>query len=225
MAFAVSALPTGTKSFERQGTAPNQSLGANSDRKSLSTFAELALGADPARRKPHIAKSSRRRAARTECAPARDSGAQKPMMEKVSRLEVRLPEDFPDWRFDYLDIGYEEPTRSFWMEYKATAPHYFPLEMFMEIVAVRRSLLRLIESDEDGRWPIRYFVIASRRPGVFGLGGGPRRFRRCSPRAASQGFARARRDLRRHHAWPRHRLRLADRHALGGAWVVPGRRF
>jgi len=93
------------------------------------------------------------------------------MKEKISRLEVRRPEDFPDWLFDYLDIGYEEPTRSFWMEYKATAPHYFPIEMFMEIVAVRRSLLRLIESDKDGRWPIRYFVIASRRPGVFGLGG------------------------------------------------------
>ncbi len=102
---------------------------------------------------------------------ARDPGAEKRMAEEDLRLEARRPEDFPDWRFDYLDICYEEQTRSFWMEYKATAPHYFPLEMFMEIVAARRSMLRLIESDEDGRWPIRYFVIASRRPGVFGLGG------------------------------------------------------
>ena len=59
------------------------------------------------------------------------------MMEENSRLEARRPEDFPDWRFDYLDICYEEQTRSFWMEYKATAPHYFPFEMFMEIVAAR----------------------------------------------------------------------------------------
>jgi len=93
------------------------------------------------------------------------------MREDNIRFEARRPEDFPDWRFDYLDIGYEEATRSFWMEYKATAPHYFPLEMFVEIVAVRRSLLRLIESDKEGCWPVRYFVIASRRPGVFGLGG------------------------------------------------------
>ena len=93
------------------------------------------------------------------------------MRHDKGRLEARRPEDFPDWRFDYLDIGYEEPTRSFWMEYKATAPHYFPLEMFKEIVAVRRSLLRLLESDKEGRRPVRYFVVASRRPGVFGLGG------------------------------------------------------
>jgi len=59
------------------------------------------------------------------------------MMEENSRLEARRPEDFPDWRFDYLDICYEEQRRSFWMEYKATAPHYFPFEMFMEIVAAR----------------------------------------------------------------------------------------
>jgi DSF synthase len=97
--------------------------------------------------------------------------AEERMTKDNARLEARRPGDFPDWRFDHLDIRYEETTRSFWMEYKATAPHYFPLEMFMEIVAVRRSLLGLIESDRDGRWPIRYFVIASRRPGVFGLGG------------------------------------------------------
>jgi DSF synthase len=93
------------------------------------------------------------------------------MTTENTRLAARRPEDFPNWRFDYLELRYEEPSHSFWMEYKATAPHYFPLEMFMEIVAVRRSLLRLVESDKDGRWPIRYFVIASRRPGVFGLGG------------------------------------------------------
>jgi DSF synthase len=88
-----------------------------------------------------------------------------------TRLEPRRPEDFPHWRFDYLDIGYDAATRSMWMEYKATVPHCFPLDMFKEIVAVRWSLLRLVESDKSARWPIRYFVIASRRPGVFGLGG------------------------------------------------------
>jgi DSF synthase len=93
------------------------------------------------------------------------------MTTDKTRLEPRRPEEFPHWRFDYLDIGYEGATRSLWMDYKATAPHCFPLDMFKEIVAVRRSLLRLVESDKKGCWPIRYFVIASRRPGVFGLGG------------------------------------------------------
>lgn len=93
------------------------------------------------------------------------------MTKENSRLAARPPAEFPNWQFDYLELRYERLSHSFWMEYKATAPHYFPLEMFMEIVAVRRSLLRLAESDKDGRWPFRYFVIASRRPGVFGLGG------------------------------------------------------
>ncbi|MFY9657946.1 MAG: hypothetical protein WAK01_15440 [Methylocystis sp.] len=75
------------------------------------------------------------------------------MTTDYTRLEPRRPEDFPDWRFDYLDIGYEEATRSFWMEYKATAPHCFPLDMFREIVVVRRSLLRLVESDKRAAGP------------------------------------------------------------------------
>src|SRR5208283_3480626 len=44
-----SALSARTESFERQEIAPEQNAGANSDRKSLSTFAEFALALAPAR--------------------------------------------------------------------------------------------------------------------------------------------------------------------------------
>ena len=81
------------------------------------------------------------------------------------------PEEFPNWTFTYLDIQYDRDSQAVWMIYKETAPLHFPIEMFQEIVAVRESLRRLFASGLTAKFPIRYFVVASDRPGVFALGG------------------------------------------------------
>jgi DSF synthase len=81
------------------------------------------------------------------------------------------PGDFPSWEFVYLDVEYDPEARAVWMNYKESAPHHFPLQMFKEIVEVRESLRRLCASDNGKRWPIRYFAIGSQRPNVFSLGG------------------------------------------------------
>jgi DSF synthase len=83
--------------------------------------------------------------------------------------EPRSPDDFPNWRFEHLDLDYDAQTQSVWMCYKADSSMHFPLSMFEEIVVVRESLRKLFFS--GARYPIRYFVIASKRPEVFSLGG------------------------------------------------------
>ncbi len=78
---------------------------------------------------------------------------------------------FPKWEFVYLDIEYDAAAQALWMNYKETAPHHFPLRMFEEIVAAREAIRALFASGDTARWPIRYFVIASKRKDVFALGG------------------------------------------------------
>lgn len=92
-------------------------------------------------------------------------------MNNRSSIAPRGPEAFPHWRFEYIDVDYDPQTQSVWMNYRADAPHHFPLRMFMEIVEVRESLRRLAASPLAERWPFRYFAIASKRPNVFSLGG------------------------------------------------------
>jgi DSF synthase len=92
-------------------------------------------------------------------------------MLRPTSISARDPDQFPNWSFKYLDIEYDPETRAVWMIYKATAPLHFPIEMFQEIVSVRESLRRLFASKQKAKFPIRYFAIASNRPGVFALGG------------------------------------------------------
>jgi DSF synthase len=86
-------------------------------------------------------------------------------------VALKAPDQFPNWDFIFLDVEYDPEARAVWMKYKAEAPHHFPLEMFIEIVKLRESLRGLCASEHGGRWPIRYFAIGSKRPGVFSLGG------------------------------------------------------
>jgi DSF synthase len=81
------------------------------------------------------------------------------------------PHEFPYWDFAFLDVEYDPEAQAVWMNYKAAAPQHFPLEMFIEIVKLRESLRGLRASKCGALWPIRYFAIGSKRPGVFSLGG------------------------------------------------------
>jgi len=90
--------------------------------------------------------------------------------------DPRRPEAFPDWPFRFLEIEYHPQTQSVWMNYKADSPAHFPLDMFREIVETRRALVALFASPAIVQWPIRYFVIASKRDSVFSLGGDLKEF-------------------------------------------------
>lgn len=92
-------------------------------------------------------------------------------MTNVFNYNPRNPREFPHWDFDYLDIEYDAETLAVWMNYKTTAPHYYPLKMFLEILDVRESVRALFHSGLVRHWPVRYFVIGSNKPAVFSLGG------------------------------------------------------
>jgi len=92
-------------------------------------------------------------------------------MDVFPNIADKSPENFPSWKFAYLEIDYDPEIGAVWMLYKASAPHHFPLRMFEEIVELREALLRLCASSLSERWPVRYFAIGSRRAGVFSLGG------------------------------------------------------
>lgn len=81
------------------------------------------------------------------------------------------PDEFPYWDFAFLDVEYDPEAQAVWMNYKAAAPQHFPLEMFIEVVKLRESLRGMRASECGARWPIRYFAIGSKRPGIFSLGG------------------------------------------------------
>lgn len=83
----------------------------------------------------------------------------------------KSPDDFPNWRFETLDIAHHAPTRSIWMNYRADAPDCYTLLMLVELLQLRDSLRAFYEAGRTGEWPFRYLVMASKKDGVFSLGG------------------------------------------------------
>ena len=83
----------------------------------------------------------------------------------------RDPREFPNWKFATLDFEYDQASQSVWMYYKADGPPCFTFQTLSDMADVRESLRHLFHSDQRSRNPVRYFVMASRKPGVFNLGG------------------------------------------------------
>ncbi len=86
-------------------------------------------------------------------------------------IQLRDPLDFPQWSFETLDVEYEPRTRSLWMYYKDEAPPFYSMQTLSDMASVRESVRALFDSPFIRDFPIRYFVMASRKPGVFQLGG------------------------------------------------------
>lgn len=83
----------------------------------------------------------------------------------------RDPSDFASWTFPTLDLEYDAASRSVWMYYKAEGPPFYSLQTLRDMAEVRESLRALFAAGLTERVPIRYFVMASRKAGVFNLGG------------------------------------------------------
>lgn len=87
------------------------------------------------------------------------------------KYRPRKPAEFPRWQFQTLDLEYDAPTRSVWMYYKADATPFYSYQTLLDMADVRESLRALFSAPERDAFPIRYFAMASRKPGVFQLGG------------------------------------------------------
>lgn len=100
-------------------------------------------------------------------------------MAPLMTFSPRSPQSFPDWRFETLDFAYDPVTRSAWMSYKADAPPHYTFQTLVDTVDVRESLRALYRSAPPDQFPVRYFVMASNKPGVFKLGGDLAEFADC----------------------------------------------
>lgn len=85
--------------------------------------------------------------------------------------QAQPPNAFPHWDFETVDVEYHAETASVWMHYKEGAPPYYSLQTVADVASVRESIKALFAHPRHADFPIRYFVMASRRTGVFKLGG------------------------------------------------------
>lgn len=83
---------------------------------------------------------------------------------------------FRDWRYDTIEIDYDPETFSIWMSYRADAPHCYTPKLLAEMIDFRDTLQDVIEVGANDLHPIRYLVIASKKSGIYNLGGDLRTF-------------------------------------------------
>lgn len=102
----------------------------------------------------------------------------------------REASDFPNWRFPTLDFDYEPSSRSAWMSFKADGDPCFTFQTLTDMADVRESLRALFATETIKRYPIDYVALASRKPGVFNLGGDLAMFARAI-RARERDLLRA----------------------------------
>ena len=100
--------------------------------------------------------------------------------------------------FATLELQYEPGSRSLWMYYREDGTRHFSMEMLDDIAQVRDMVVDLHLAHAERDPPVRYFVMASRMPGVFNLGGDLSMFAeavRTDDRERLRGYAHACVDL------------------------------
>jgi DSF synthase len=111
-------------------------------------------------------------------------------MDLKLSIRAREPREFPTWSFPTLEAEFDAASRSFWMFYKADTPPCYTLQTINDIVDVRESLRALFRADTPEHFPVRYFVMASKRPGIFNLGGDLATFAESIRNGARSAFRR-----------------------------------
>ncbi len=81
------------------------------------------------------------------------------------------PSQFPNWTFENIELEFDTLSGALWMYYKREAPPYYSLQTLNDIASLRESMWALMRAGEAKDFPLRYLVMASRKPGVFNLGG------------------------------------------------------
>jgi DSF synthase len=98
-------------------------------------------------------------------------GGQVALVNRTSSFQAKDPAAFPHWTFTTLDVEYEPTSQSVWMYYKADGDPFYSLQTLTDMGDYMASVRALFASPHIARFPIRYFAMASRKPGVFNLGG------------------------------------------------------
>lgn len=78
---------------------------------------------------------------------------------------------FPCWSFETLDLEYDAESQSMWMSYAEDGPPYYSLQKLQDVGDVRETMRAYFAAGANVENPVRYFIMASKKPGVFNLGG------------------------------------------------------
>jgi len=111
-------------------------------------------------------------------APPRPSGEPRPFARPDvarRRMALRTPptpalEAFPPQHFRELDIEWDETGAAMWCYMRPNGPPSFTPTLLRELIALRRTI-NLHMSGRAAGDGLRYFVGASRMPGIYNLGG------------------------------------------------------
>lgn len=84
---------------------------------------------------------------------------------------VRDPADFPNWTFETIDFEYDPKSQSIWTYYKAGGDPFISQQTLIDMGAMITSVQGLFRSEYIKTHPVLYYAMASRKPGVYNLGG------------------------------------------------------
>lgn len=97
-------------------------------------------------------------------------------------------------RFDELEVEIEAAIKTYWAYMRPRARPSFTMGLLADLGRSQRSIQRLFEEQPGAEPPLRFYVLASRLPGVFNLGGNLSLFAeriRRRDRASLAAYARA----------------------------------
>ncbi len=80
---------------------------------------------------------------------------------------------------DYLDLSYDSSRRALWIYLTDRAPAFVSLEMMEDLLSVDNVYSTALARSPDHAPPVNFKIMASKRPGIFSLGGDLARFRDC----------------------------------------------
>lgn len=115
-------------------------------------------------------------------------------MDRGSAYHPREAASFPNWRFPTLDFDYDAVSRSVWISFKADGTLCFTRQTLADMADARESMRGLFRQTGTAAFPIDYVALASRKPGVFNLGGDLAMFARSirqGEREALRAYAHA----------------------------------
>lgn len=92
-----------------------------------------------------------------------------------------IPSHFPDSpsMYRHLSTRFEPQYGAFWLFLEPKPLPCVSLELIEELRRFHDEMARTFEAHEQWNQPIRYFIAASKSPGVFNLGGDLSLFARC----------------------------------------------
>lgn len=136
-----------------------------------------------------------------------------------------VPASFPNQHFSELDVEFDNSTRACWCYMKPKGRPSYTRGMLRDLDSLQQAIKKACADARPGETPVQYFVLGSRIPGIFNLGGDLNslaRFIRTRDRHALMSYARACIDVLHNNAIgldiPVMTVALVQGDALGGGF-------